>query len=171
MSYQPKVYRKQGGNDLVVASGGSLDIESGGSFEIAGVQVTASAADLNKVDALTASAAELEEATVTQSKASSVSIAADVLAIPVTAQVVLKTTGADAEALELANGTAGQQILIHLEVDGGGDGTLSALTSTGFDTIVFADAGDYAFLKWIDDTLGWMLIGHGGLAAPPVVTV
>lgn len=30
MSYQPKVYRKQGGNELVVASGGKITVESGG---------------------------------------------------------------------------------------------------------------------------------------------
>jgi hypothetical protein len=46
-TYQPKVYRKSGGDELVVASGGSLDIESGGAFKIGGVQVTATAADLN----------------------------------------------------------------------------------------------------------------------------
>jgi hypothetical protein len=47
LNYQPKVYRKQGGNDMVVASGGTFDIESGGAFKIAGTQVTASAATLN----------------------------------------------------------------------------------------------------------------------------
>jgi len=30
MTYQPKVYRKQGGNELVVASGGQITVESGG---------------------------------------------------------------------------------------------------------------------------------------------
>ena len=66
-SYQPKVYREQGGDRQVIASGGALDvesggeldIESGGSFKLAGVAVTASAAELNKTDGLTASVAEL----------------------------------------------------------------------------------------------------------------
>ena len=31
-SYQPKVYRKQGGDELVVASGGTITVESGGSI-------------------------------------------------------------------------------------------------------------------------------------------
>lgn len=35
MSYQTKVYTKQGGNELVVASGGVLTIESGGAVNIA----------------------------------------------------------------------------------------------------------------------------------------
>lgn len=31
-TYQPKIYRKQGGDEMVVASGGSISIESGGSI-------------------------------------------------------------------------------------------------------------------------------------------
>lgn len=46
-TYNPKVYKKNGGDSLIVASGGELDIESGGAFKIAGTQVTASAAELN----------------------------------------------------------------------------------------------------------------------------
>lgn len=30
MTYQPKVYRKQGGDELVVASGGKITVETGG---------------------------------------------------------------------------------------------------------------------------------------------
>ena len=33
-TYQPKVYRKQGGNELVVASGGAITVEPGGSINI-----------------------------------------------------------------------------------------------------------------------------------------
>ena len=98
-------------------------------------------------------------------------VAADVLAIPITHQIVAKTTGADAEALTLANGTAGQFLTIALVSDGGGDGTLTPTTVTGFATIVFADAGDHATLRYVDDTVGWILIGTGGVAAPPVITV
>lgn len=35
MSYNAKVYRKQGGDELVVASGGKLTLESGSSFTLA----------------------------------------------------------------------------------------------------------------------------------------
>ncbi|MCK9597724.1 MAG: hypothetical protein M0R06_01710 [Sphaerochaeta sp.] len=48
-SYQPKVYRKQGGEELIVASGGTLDVESGGSLKIAGTAITATAAEINKL--------------------------------------------------------------------------------------------------------------------------
>src|SRR5688572_12540464 len=94
--------------------------------------------------------------------AGSTTVAADVLAIPVTHQVVVKTTGADAEALTLANGAVGQVIHIVLGTDGGGDGTLTPATATGFATIVFADAGDRATLQYISSTIGWILLGSSG---------
>lgn len=46
-TFQPKVYRKQGGDTIIVASGGVMDVESGGALKIAGTQVTATAAELN----------------------------------------------------------------------------------------------------------------------------
>ena len=97
-------------------------------------------------------------------------VAADVLAIPVTHAYVGKTTGGDAEALTLANGTPGQVLVIHLTTDGGGDGTLTPTTKTGFTTIVFADAGDQAVLLYVDDTIGWILLAYKGLTSPPVTT-
>lgn len=97
--------------------------------------------------------------------------AADALAIPVTHRAVVKTTGADAEALTLADGVAGQVITIVLGTDGGGDGTLTPATKTGFATIVFADAGDTATLEFVDATVGWIIVGLAGVAAPPVITV
>jgi hypothetical protein len=97
--------------------------------------------------------------------------AADSLAIPLTHTVVTKTTGADAEALTLADGAAGQFLHIHLGTDGGGDGTLTPTTKTGWATIVFADAGDRASLYFVNSTVGWIVLGLSGVAAPPVTTV
>jgi len=104
-------------------------------------------------------------------KAGSVDVAADELAIPLTHGIVKKTTGADAEALTLADGTPRQDLLIILDTDGNGDGTLTPSTSTGFATIVFADAGDQALLHYVDDTIGWVIQGLAGVAAPPAITV
>lgn len=97
--------------------------------------------------------------------------AGDSLAIPVTHSYVAKTTGADAEALTLANGENGQILVIALVTDGGGDGTLTPTKCSGFATIVFADAGDNAALQYIDDTTGWVILGTAGVAAPPVITI
>ena len=103
--------------------------------------------------------------------AGSASVAADVLAIPVTASYIAKTTGADAEALTLANGVPGQVITIALTVDGGGTGTLTPATKSGFVSIAFADAGDIATLQYVNDTVGWVILGTAGVAAPPAIAL
>jgi len=58
-SYQPKVYRKQGGEELVVADGGQILVESGGKIMLGAVElamagaaiadITATAAEINAV--------------------------------------------------------------------------------------------------------------------------
>ncbi len=96
---------------------------------------------------------------------------ADVLAVPITHGYVAKTTGGDAEALTLADGDPSQILIINLTTDGGGTGTLTPATSTGFATIVFADAGDQAVLMYVNDTTGWVILGLSGVAAPPAITV
>ena len=96
-------------------------------------------------------------------------VAADVLAIPLTHPMVEKTTGADAEALTLADGKPGQILTINLKTDGGGDGTLTPATSTWWSTVLFADAGDQVTLMYVDDTLGWIILGCFGLTAQPTV--
>lgn len=99
------------------------------------------------------------------------SVAAGVLAIPVSHGYVVKTTGATAEALTLANGSPGQVLAIDVADDGGGTGTLTPATATGFATIVLADAGDRAVLLFVDDNIGWIIIGLSGVAGPPVTTI
>lgn len=91
------------------------------------------------------------------------------LPVPITNAAVTMTTGG-AEALTLADGVPGQELMVTLGTDGG-DGTLTPSTATGWATIVFADAGDTAYLKYIDDTVGWVIVGLAGVAAPPVITV
>lgn len=91
-----------------------------------------------------------------------------VLAIPVTHRYVAKTTGG-AEALTLANSVPGHLLVISLVSDGG-DGTLTPATCTGFATIVFADVKDTVALLYVDDTIGWVMVGYYGTAAPPVVS-
>ncbi len=96
-------------------------------------------------------------------------IAADVLVMPLTHPIISKTTGADAEALTLADGLPGQGLIINLTTDGGGTGTLTPATSTFWSTIAFADAGDQVTLLYIDDDIGWVIMGVFGLTAQPTV--
>jgi hypothetical protein len=49
-TYQPKCYRKQGGDEFVVASGGKINIESGGTIEVAGVDLLDEIAALSGLD-------------------------------------------------------------------------------------------------------------------------
>ena len=99
-----------------------------------------------------------------------IAVAADALVIPVTHAHVSKTTGADAEALTLANGKPGQILVIILATDGGGTGTLTPATSTGWTNIAFADAGDQAVLFYVDDSAGWRIWSLTGKAGPPAHT-
>ena len=82
--------------------------------------------------------------------------AADSLAIPITASIVHKTTGSDAEALTVAAGTQGQLLMIVLIVDGCGTGTIAASSSVA-DTIAFADAEDTAQLLFTNSK--WHFMG------------
>lgn len=82
-------------------------------------------------------------------------------AVPITAATVqLTTTGAN--ALTLANGTAGQLLSIVMVADGG-DGTLTPTTKTGFSTLTFGDVGDAVTLQYFT-TLGWMIVSNNGVA-------
>lgn len=102
----------------------------------------------------------------------STTVAADVLVIPVTHRFVSKTTGGDAEALTLANGTFdGQLLTISLTTDGGGDGTLTPVTKTGWATCVFVTAKDTINLQWIDNTIGWIVLGVTGTAAATYMVI
>ena len=145
MTYAPKVYMEQGGDAMVIRTGGALKV---GDDE--------KSVDLNQLPPVLSG---------------NVAVAADALVIPVTHRHVSKTTGADAEALTLADGTPGQELTITLVAAGGGAGTLTPATCTGFATIVFADAGDIATLKYVDDTVGWVIQGTAGVAAPPAISV
>lgn len=80
------------------------------------------------------------------------------LTTPVTA---LTTTGA-AQALTLANGTAGQiKIVVHA-VDGG-SAVLTPTTKIGFTTITFTNVGDAATLVYT--SAGWAIVGINGAVA------
>ena len=48
MSYSSVNYHKAGGSEWVVGSGGSLDIESGGSLKLAGTAIAATAAEIDE---------------------------------------------------------------------------------------------------------------------------
>lgn len=78
-----------------------------------------------------------------------------------TGLTALTTTGA-AQALTLANGTAGQlKTIVHV-VDGG-SAVLTPTTKIGFTTITFTNVGDAATLAYT--AAGWAIVGINGAVA------
>ncbi len=58
------IYKTDGGDKMVVASGGTLDVESGGIFSLSGTTVTADAAELNWLSGVTAGVATASKAAI-----------------------------------------------------------------------------------------------------------
>jgi len=96
-------------------------------------------------------------------------VAEGTLVIPTSQPYVAKTLGAGAEALTLANGEPGQVLVINLAVAGGGLGTLTPATLTGFASIEFLGASDQAVLLFVNTIMGWIILGVSGTDAPPVI--
>ena len=77
-----------------------------------------------------------------------------------TTNLVTELTTTGANALTLANGSAGQIKIITMIVDGG-DGTLTPTTLAGGTTITFNDVGDGVVLVY--GTAGWVVVGSNGV--------
>ena len=82
-------------------------------------------------------------------------MAADALAVPVTASICHKTSGADAEALTIVAGTSGQVLIIVMIVDGGGTATLSGAQING--SVAFSEVGHTATLLYTNSK--WNMVG------------
>ena len=82
-------------------------------------------------------------------------MAADALAVPVTASVCHKTSGSDAEALTIVAGTSGQVLIVVMIVDGGGTATLSGAQING--SVAFSEVGHAATLLYTNSK--WNMIG------------
>lgn len=80
-------------------------------------------------------------------------------AVNVTTLVTALTTTGSAQALTLADGTAGQiKVIVHV-VDGG-SAVLTPTTPLGFSTMTFTNAGDSITLVYT--AAGWAIIGNRG---------
>ena len=81
-------------------------------------------------------------------------VAADVLVIPVTASIVHKTAGGNAETLSIGAGTQGQ-ILIIVKIAGSGTATISDADING--TVAFSEVGHTATLLYTNSK--WNFVG------------
>lgn len=84
-------------------------------------------------------------------------------AVNLTTDTTELTTTGSAQALTLADGTAGQYKSIVHVVDGG-SAVLTPTTKTGFTTITFTAVGDSARLQF-HTTRGWMITALNGAVA------
>ena len=82
-------------------------------------------------------------------------MAADALAVPITASICHKTSGSDAETLTIVAGTSGQVLIIVMIVDGGGTATLSGAQING--SVAFSEVGHSATLLYTNSK--WNMIG------------
>ncbi len=114
VTYQTKVYVKQGGDEQVIASGGKqtvesggiVDFESGSSFKIAGTAVTATAAEVNKLSGATVTVTEINKlAGATGSLLTTTSTGEEKIPLPIGAFIGSYVTGYTAAAFVLTAAT------------------------------------------------------------------
>ena len=87
------------------------------------------------------------------------------LAIPTSYAVVIKAITEVATPLTLANGVAGQILTFQVSTMASGGAVLTPTTCSGFTTITFDAAREYATLLYIDDTIGWVCIATNATTA------
>jgi len=80
--------------------------------------------------------------------------------LPLTDAVVLGTSGA-ASAWGLPDGENGQILSVVIVTDGG-EATITPATSSGWATAVLTDAIDQISFMYVNDTVGWIILGTSG---------
>ena len=86
------------------------------------------------------------------------------LAIPISYAVVIKAITQETTPCTLEDGYAGQILTFQISTLTG-TATLTPDTCTGFTTITFDAAREYATLLYIDDTIGWICIATNATTA------
>lgn len=85
--------------------------------------------------------------------------------VNLTTTVTSYTSTGVAEALTLADGSAGQiKIIVHAGGGGGNTGVLTPTTKTGYTTITFTNVGETAILQFFT-TIGWVILSINGAVA------
>jgi len=132
-TYEPKVYREQGGDRQVVADGGSLDvepggeidIESGGALKLAGTQIDASAAEINNAADVSARVQELTASGTVTAGVQSVELNHATVAVAATIADASNHQGLLVVKDTSASGTAGHSLTL---TSGTFDGTNNKAT-------------------------------------------
>lgn len=185
-TYQPKTYRKQGGDEFVVAdggkitveSGGEIDIESGGSLKLAGTAISATAAEINMAADISANVEVVTAANVINASESGKTFFLDAAAgfkstLPAPATglkftFIVKTAPTSNGYTIVTNGTT-QKVLKGLAViaaDAVGDVSAGGTTATFVHN--HALPGDR--IDMICDGTIWYMVGYAQVAAALTIT-
>ncbi len=98
-----------------------------------------------------------------------VDYAAGAGALPITHVSITYASQGGGEALTIPDGVPGQILHVNHDTDGG-EGNITPDTATGYATVELDDDGDMVTFMFVD-TVGWIIIGTAGVAAPPVITL
>lgn len=110
---------------------------------------------------------ELENAGVAPRGETTIAVAGD---IDLGYALTVVTTGAGALALGLPDGKPGQKVVVTLGTAGGGTATITPATMTGWATALLLGVKDTFTFGYIDNTVGWVVIGAAGTDAEPVIS-
>lgn len=160
-TYQPKVYRKQGGDELVVASGGAITFEAGSTVTFAnGVGITSGIETVTATNVITA--AESGATFFLNSSTEFVStLPAPAAGLKFTFIVVGAPSGASYTVVG-ASGTPIHGMVLSKDLNGATDS--GATAGTGVLTLTFVDGksvkGDRA--DFISDGTDWFVVAVTG---------
>lgn len=147
-SYNTTVQRRTGGLDLTVGSGGSLDVESGGSLKIAGTTVDATAAELNRAadvstrivnctaSTLTVTEALHSDAIIVLDRAAGIAVTLPAASAGLRFRFIVKTTFTGAASIKSVAGT--DTMIGHALMGNNTDNIVvdwPAVAASAFDTI------------------------------------
>lgn len=129
-TYQPKTYRRQGGDEFVVASGGTLTVESGGTINNAGTQTvdnqTLTGYTAQPVAVASTGANAVFEGILEVSSTGSAGVGVYLLDVPVVAGITMDVVCRTSTGGVTLATTAGT-----IEMNGTGGNTLTFATTTG----------------------------------------
>lgn len=185
LTYTPKVYKKDGGDTLVVASGGTLIVESGGTLQLDGGASTTNTAVAANGDTLAATKALHAGRVVQFGKTSGtiVTLPAATGTGDVYTFVIGVTATSNANIIKVANATDVMDGSLVIQQDTDSDGTVKGWRAdAGDDTMTFAGAAttggivgglvrctDYKSGFW--SCQGWTQSGGGAEVTPFSATV
>jgi hypothetical protein len=185
LTYTPKVYKKNGGDTLVIASGGAIEIESGATLSFESGASTTNAAIAANADTLTLTKA-LHAGRVIQfgkTTGTIVTLPAATGTGDVFTLVIGVTATSNANIIKVANATDVMDGSIVIQQDTDSDGTVKGWRAdAGDDTMTFAGAAatggivgglirctDYKSGFW--SCQGWTQSGGGAEVTPFSATV